>query len=139
MTLYPLCPAAALSSNSGPKKLIGNKVVNMLKLHSDLSFWMEMERYRDMADIISAAKMSGSHSPEDDYIVHRKAHAIVNCFIDSPVHPRIQVNVPSETVQCILDNVGLGQVNRGLFHEATLAIFSGLIYFWKKWVLLHAP
>ena len=44
----------------------------------------------------------------------------------------LQVNVPSDTVQCILDNVALGQVNRGLFHEATLAIFAGLIYFWKK-------
>jgi len=43
-----------------------------------------------------------------------------------------QVNVPSDIVQCILDNVALGQVTRGLFHEATLAIFAGLIYFWKK-------
>lgn len=85
-----------MSSTNGPKRLVGNKVVYMLKLHSDLSFWIEMERYRDMADIIGAAKTSGSHCPEDDYILHRKAHAIVNCFIDSPVHPRIQVRGVAE-------------------------------------------
>jgi hypothetical protein len=81
----------ALSSNASPKKLIGTKVVNLLKVHNDLSLWMEMERYRDMADAIAAGRTAGSYSPEDDFILHRKAHAIVNCFIDCPLHPRVQV------------------------------------------------
>ena len=48
-------------------------------------------RYKDIADIINAAKVSGTHTPEDDIMVHKKAHAIINCYIDSAVSPRVQV------------------------------------------------
>ena len=81
----------ALNSVNGTKKLIGTKMINLMKLHNDLSFWLEIERYRDMADSIIASKNNGTYYPEDDYILHRKAHAIVNSYVDSTVHPRIQV------------------------------------------------
>ena len=74
-----------------PKKVIGTKVVNVTKLLNDLSFWAEVERYKNLADIVNAAKASGTHTPEDDIMVHKKAHAIVNCYIDSAVFPRVQV------------------------------------------------
>ena len=35
--------------------------------------------------------MKGTHTPEDDILMHKKAHAIVNCYIDSAVTPRVQV------------------------------------------------
>ena len=64
----------------------------MTKLLNDLSFWAEVERYKDIADIVRAAKRErNTHTPEDDIVVHKKAHAIINCFIDSAVIPRIQV------------------------------------------------
>ena len=43
-----------------------------------------------------------------------------------------KVNIPQEAVQSILDAVALGNVARGLFHEATLYIFTCLLYFWKR-------
>lgn len=63
----------------------------MTKLLNDLSFWAEVERYKDMADIVRATKQGKTHTPEDDIMVHKKAHAIINCFIDSAVMPRVQV------------------------------------------------
>ena len=42
---------------------------------------------------MNAAKASGTHTPEDDIMVHKKAHAIINCYIDSGVYPRVQVSV----------------------------------------------
>ena len=45
-----------------------------------------------MADVVSAAKNSGTYTPEDEIMVYKKAHAIVNCYIDSSVPPKVQVN-----------------------------------------------
>ena len=48
-------------------------------------------RFKDIADVINAAKDSGNYTPEDEIMIHKKAHAIVNCYIDSSVPPRVQV------------------------------------------------
>ncbi len=76
----------------GTKKVVGTKVVNVTKLLNDLSFWVEVERYKNLADIVNAAKTKGTHTPEDDIMVFKKAHAIVNCYVDSAVSPRVQVS-----------------------------------------------
>lgn len=44
--------------------------------------------------MIRAGKEKGTHTPEDDIMVHKKAHAIVNCYIDSAVSPRVQASPP---------------------------------------------
>lgn len=41
---------------------------------------------------MKAAKNSGTYTPEDEIMVYKKAHAIVNCYIDSTVSPKVQVN-----------------------------------------------
>ena len=51
-----------------------------------------MHRYKDLSDIIKEGKLKGTHTPEDDILMHKKAHAIVNCYIDSAVSPRVQVS-----------------------------------------------
>ena len=43
--------------------------------------------------MIRAGKQKGTHTPEDDIMVHKKAHAIVNCYVDSAVSPRVQVGI----------------------------------------------
>lgn len=50
-------------------------------------------RYKDMADVVKAAKSSGTYTPEDEIMVYKKAHAIVNCYIDSSVPPKVQVSI----------------------------------------------
>ena len=42
--------------------------------------------------IVDKSKVSGIHTPEDYIMVHKKAHAIANCYIDSTIKPRIQVS-----------------------------------------------
>ena len=71
--------------------LLAVQVVYVTKLLNDLSFWAEVERYKDVADAVRAAKRGRSHTQEDDIMIHKKAHAIINCFIDSAVIPRVQV------------------------------------------------
>lgn len=78
------------------------QVVYVTKLLNDLSFWAEVERYKDLADIVNATRSSPYHTPEDDIMVHKKAHAIINCYIDSAVHPRVQVHVGNKSYQLSL-------------------------------------
>lgn len=52
-------------------------------------------RYKDIFDMLSASKISGYHVPEDDIIIHKKVTAIVNCYIDSVVIPKVQVSQPA--------------------------------------------
>ena len=65
----------------------------MTKLLNDLSFWAEVERYKDIADIVRDTRRGRRPTPEDCIVVHKKAHAIINCFIDSAVIPRVQVTL----------------------------------------------
>lgn len=81
------------------------QVVYVTKLLNDLSFWAEVERYKDLADIVNATRSSPYHTPEDDIMVHKKAHAIINCYIDSAVHPRVQVNVHVGNKSCQLSPI----------------------------------
>ena len=50
-------------------------------------------RFKDVADSASENKKGGAYSQEVDNILHRKAHAITNCYLNSPVPPKIQVRL----------------------------------------------
>ena len=110
-------------------------------------------RFKDVADSASEnKKAAGAYSQEVDNILHRKAHAITNCYLNSPVPPKIQVrlnansyttfgmilqiNCAPDVVQYILDRIGNEQYTRELFHEATIFVFPALFFYWKLYVVL---
>ena len=49
-------------------------------------------RYKEFADAVVLCAKLGNYTKDDELIVTRKAKAIVNCFVDSQIPPRIQVN-----------------------------------------------
>ena len=101
-------------------------------------------------------KKGGAYSQEVDNILHRKAHAIINCYLNSPVPPKIQVklcsrlrlsfdktlwqslqiNAPPEIIQFIMDRIGQEQYTRVLFHEATIYVFPALFHYWKLYAIV---
>ena len=50
-------------------------------------------RYKEFADAVVLCAKLGNYTKDDELIVTRKAKAIVNCFVDSLVPPRIQVTL----------------------------------------------
>lgn len=58
-----------------------------------------------MADVINAAKDSGNYTPEDEIMIHKKAYAIINCYIDSSVPPKIQVTTVTIIILMILNRL----------------------------------
>jgi hypothetical protein len=72
------------------------------------------------------------HNPEDFILVHKKAHAIVNCYMDSTIKPRIQINATPLTVDRIRTKVAKGDISYGLFHKAAMETFHILFPYWRK-------
>jgi len=118
-----------------PRVVINNKLIHTEKLYADLNFWSEVERYKDFADAVVLCAKLGNYTKDDELIVVKKAKTIVDCFIDSQIPPRVQINVSNDLADNVIQLVQNGIIERGLFHEAALSTFSTLIYFWKKYCL----
>ncbi|XP_072051983.1 uncharacterized protein [Amphiura filiformis] len=114
------------------RRMITNKVIIVDRLGNDLGFWAEVERFKDLADSAAAAAAAGTYTLEDEEYVQLKARAIIDCYIDSQVPPKLQINIPQELADDILDTAQNGLIERGLFHDAAVATFSVLLYCWKK-------
>ena len=118
-----------------PRIVVNNKLVHTEKLTADLNFWSEVERYKDFADAVVLCAKLGNYTKDDELIVVKKAKTIVDCFIDSQIPPRVQLNISNDLAENVIQLVQNGIIERGLFHEAALSTFSTLIYFWKKYCL----
>eukprot|EP00112_Aurelia_sp_Birch-Aquarium-sp1_P012723 Seg2679.4 transcript_id=Seg2679.4/GoldUCD/mRNA.D3Y31 product="Regulator of G-protein signaling protein-like" protein_id=Seg2679.4/GoldUCD/D3Y31 len=109
-----------------------NKLVDTSRLLQDLRFWTEVERYEEFSDAVVLLAKIGIYTKDDEMIVTRKAKAILKCFIDSQVPPRIQINIPTDMADNIYSLVKCDIIERGLFHEAAISVFSALLHYWKK-------
>lgn len=112
------------------RRVIKNQVINVGRLVNDLDFWIQTEKYKQMAD--EAGIPWGTQTSGEEAFVQRKAFAVINCFLDSEVPPRIQVNVSPEVASVIVDGAACGIVERGIFHEASLQIFAVLAFYWRR-------
>jgi len=120
-----------------PRIVVNNKLIYTERLVADLQFWSEVERYKDFADAVVLCAKLGNYTKDDELIVVKKAQTIVDCFIDSQIIPKIQINISNELGDNIINLVLNGIIERGLFHEAALSTFSTLIHFWKKFCLFR--
>lgn len=90
------------------------------------------QRYKDLVMMVKEEKTKETQNPEDLILVHKKAHAIVNCYMDSTIQPKIQVNATTSTVDTILKKVAVGDISYGLFHKAAMEIFHILFPYWRN-------
>ncbi|XP_068697043.1 regulator of G-protein signaling protein-like [Montipora foliosa] len=114
------------------RRMVNSKIVNVDRLMMDLEFWLEVERFKNLADHAAECARSGNYTLEDEKLLLDKAKALVKCFIDSDVPPRVQVNIPNDTAENIVGLVQSGIIERGLFHDAAMSVFLPLMFFWKK-------
>ncbi|KAK6179499.1 hypothetical protein SNE40_011844 [Patella caerulea] len=88
-------------------------------LENNVLFWQEVQKYKEMY-----------HAHSDDGLIAQKINAIINCFIDSQIPPSIQIDIPHDMAEKILDR----KHERGpyLFREAQLAVFRVLSGHWTS-------
>ncbi|KFP84943.1 Regulator of G-protein signaling 22, partial [Apaloderma vittatum] len=94
-------------------------------LENGVLFWQEVQKYKDLC-----------HSHCDDATVQKKITAIIDRFINSAVPPTLQIDIPTEQADKILENrKDLGPY---IFREAQMTIFALLFKFWPKFCKFQA-
>ncbi|XP_042317120.1 regulator of G-protein signaling 22 [Sceloporus undulatus] len=88
-------------------------------LENGVIFWQEVQKYKDMC-----------HSHCDDAIIQKKITEIIRCFINSSIPPAIQIDIPEEQAQKIIEQ--RKELGPYVFREAQMTIFALLFKFWPK-------
>ncbi|XP_063780264.1 regulator of G-protein signaling 22 isoform X2 [Pseudophryne corroboree] len=84
-----------------------------------LLFWQEVQKYKDLC-----------HSHCEDSIIQSKITAIINCFINSSIPPALQIDIPPEQAQKIMER--RRDLGPYVFREAQMTIFSIMFKFWPE-------
>ncbi|XP_075069958.1 regulator of G-protein signaling 22 isoform X2 [Mixophyes fleayi] len=84
-----------------------------------LLFWQEVQKYKELC-----------HSHCDDSIIQNKITAIINCFINSSIPPALQIDIPPEQAQKIMER--RRDLGSYVFQEAQMTIFSIMFKFWPQ-------
>uniref|UniRef100_A0A3Q1ESA8 RGS domain-containing protein n=1 Tax=Acanthochromis polyacanthus TaxID=80966 RepID=A0A3Q1ESA8_9TELE len=88
-------------------------------LENDVLFWLEVQRYKDLC-----------HSHSDEATIQQKISTIISCFINSSMPPALQIDIPPEQAQHILDK--RHQLGPYIFREAQMSVFSELLKCWPE-------
>ncbi|XP_054446113.1 regulator of G-protein signaling 22 [Pteronotus mesoamericanus] len=88
-------------------------------LENGVLFWQEVQKYKDLC-----------HSHCDESIIHKKIMTIINCFINSSIPPALQIDIPLEQAQKIIEH--RKELGPYVFREAQMTIFGVLFKFWPQ-------
>ncbi|XP_020944716.1 regulator of G-protein signaling 22 isoform X6 [Sus scrofa] len=88
-------------------------------LENGVLFWQEVQKYKDLC-----------HSHCDESIIHKKIMTIINCFINSSIPPALQIDIPVEQAQKIIEH--RKELGPYIFREAQMTIFGVLFKFWPQ-------
>ncbi|XP_067365731.1 regulator of G-protein signaling 22 [Channa argus] len=88
-------------------------------LENDVLFWLEVQRYKDLC-----------HSHSEEATIQNKISTIINCFINSSMPPALQIDIPPEQAQHILEKRDM--LGPYIFREAQMSVFCELLKFWPE-------
>uniref|UniRef100_A0A3Q4G4R9 Regulator of G protein signaling 22 n=1 Tax=Neolamprologus brichardi TaxID=32507 RepID=A0A3Q4G4R9_NEOBR len=88
-------------------------------LENDVLFWLEVQRYKDLC-----------HSHSDDATIQQKVSTIISCFINSSMPPALQIDIPPQQAQHILEK--RHELGPYIFREAQMSVFDELLKLWPE-------
>ncbi|XP_051016461.1 regulator of G-protein signaling 22 [Acomys russatus] len=88
-------------------------------LENGVLFWQEVQKFKDLC-----------HSHCDESIIQKKISIIINCFITSCIPPALQIDIPVEQAQKIIEH--RKELGPYVFREAQMTIFGVLFKFWPQ-------
>uniref|UniRef100_UPI003AAAF4D0 regulator of G-protein signaling protein-like n=1 Tax=Centroberyx gerrardi TaxID=166262 RepID=UPI003AAAF4D0 len=114
------------------RRVVNNKAITVDFLVNDLSFYLETESYRNVADSDNTMASAGLFVENNQVLLHQKAEMIINLFFNSEMAPQLRINISKRTSESIRQSFSVGKVDGGLFSDAVVAVFPNLIYCWKR-------
>ncbi|KAL8572507.1 hypothetical protein ACOMHN_019546 [Nucella lapillus] len=94
-------------------------------LENNVLFWQEVQKYKLM-----------HHVHTEDSLLSQKISAIIHCFLDSAIPPTVQLDIPHEMAERVLDRKH--EKCPYLFREAQLAVFRILFSQWNDFCDLRS-
>ena len=88
-------------------------------LENDICFWQEVQKFKDVFN---------QHA--DDSLAVAKVQMIIACFLESIIYPAVQVDIPPEQVQDVLDR--RKKPTAYMFRESQLTVFRVLYPHWSE-------
>ncbi|XP_055476222.1 regulator of G-protein signaling 22 isoform X1 [Psammomys obesus] len=88
-------------------------------LENGVLFWQEVQKFKDLC-----------HSHCEDSVIQKKITTIINCFLNSCIPPALQIDVPAEQAQKIIEH--RKELGPYVFREAQITIFGVLFKFWPQ-------
>ncbi|XP_074056707.1 regulator of G-protein signaling 22 isoform X2 [Macrotis lagotis] len=88
-------------------------------LENGVLFWQEVQKYKDLC-----------HSHCEDAIIQNKITAIINCFINSSIPPTLQIDLPFDQAQKIIEH--RKELGPYVFREAQMTILGVLFKYWPQ-------
>ncbi|KAF7462648.1 hypothetical protein GHT09_011806 [Marmota monax] len=88
-------------------------------LENGVLFWQEVQKYKDLC-----------HSHCDGSVIQKKITTIINCFINSYIPPALQIDIPVEQAQKIIEH--RKELGPYIFREAQMTILGVLFKFWPQ-------
>ncbi|XP_006159770.1 regulator of G-protein signaling 22 isoform X2 [Tupaia chinensis] len=88
-------------------------------LENGVLFWQEVQKYKDLC-----------HSHCDESFIQKKITTIINCFINSSIPPALQIDIPVEQAQKIIEH--RKELGPYVFREAQMTIFGVLFKYWPQ-------
>ncbi|KAK6484310.1 regulator of G-protein signaling protein-like [Huso huso] len=114
------------------RRVVNNKALTVGFIVNDLSFYLEAEKFRNLADAGRIMASAGMYGENDQAQLHSKAEMIIKLFLRSEISPKLRINIAEVQKEMILLSVLHGNIDRSLFHSAVMSIFPTLIFCWKK-------
>ncbi|XP_048214735.1 regulator of G-protein signaling 22 [Perognathus longimembris pacificus] len=88
-------------------------------LENGVLFWQEVQKYKDLC-----------HSHCSESVIQKKITTIINCFINSCIPPALQIDIPIEQAQKIIEH--RKELGPYIFREAQMTIFGVLFKYWPQ-------
>ncbi|XP_043832251.1 regulator of G-protein signaling 22 [Dromiciops gliroides] len=88
-------------------------------LGNGVLFWQEVQKYKDLC-----------HSHCEDAVIQNKITTIINCFINSSIPPALQIDLPFDQAQKIIEH--RKELGPYVFREAQMTIFGVLFKYWPQ-------
>ena len=89
------------------------------RLLRDIEFWVEVQKYKDM-----------QHRHSTPSLIRKKIDAIIGCFLDSAVQPRVQVSVNNDIANKIAES--RYEMGPYLFRKAQSLVTKVLVTLWTE-------
>ncbi|KAM4896073.1 LOW QUALITY PROTEIN: regulator of G-protein signaling protein-like [Sylvia borin] len=116
------------------RRILDKQLIVINFLVDDLRFYLEMDRFCRLADLVGAAAHHGMRSERRSAFLKKKLDIISQLFLNSDIPPQLRVNISDKERDSIQRSSSKGPLTRAIYQSAKVTLFPILMYFWRRYL-----